>query len=441
MFRYIENELKSWRKQAKHKPILLRGARQVGKSYIVEKFAAENFTNFIKIDFEKEVKYHDFFSGDLNMKFILEKIALSKNKRFDIENTLIFFDEIQECPRAITALRYIYEELPELCCIAAGSLLEFALMKHEVSMPVGRIQYLYMQPVSFYEYLIAINAEAKINYIKSLSLQATQDSQIHDLLIEEFKKYMFIGGMPEVLDAYIKNTSLQEVLQIQQSIIDTYRDDFRKYSTKAQHKYVEKTFDTAAKIIGQKFKYSKIDSDAESKDIKDALELLCKARLFKKVAKTSGESIPLSFHASMKHFKVIFLDVGLMHNMLGISQEVLVDKDLHNLAAGALAEQACGQELMAYQDYHRNQELYYWERDGRNISAELDYVSVFNNQPYGIEVKSGKRGKLKSLYSFMRDYKHKLGICVTADELSFERDIVKIPIYAVAEIERILCEL
>ena len=492
MFRRLEEGLKKWKKDKHPKPLMLRGARQVGKSFLVEKFAKENFQNLIKINFEKERNFSHHFDGDLDLKRILETIAIIKKQKLNIGKTLIFFDEIQECPRAIVALRYIYEDIPGLHCIAAGSLLEFALEKESISMPVGRIKYIYMYPMSFVEYLMAKNEDRLLKLIREMSLKKPIDDSLHQHLLKEFKIYMFIGGMPEAVSNYIQEDSLKNILDIQSSIIETYRDDFLKYSSIARSVHVEKIFNLAPQFIGQKFKYSQIDASLQSRELKAALDLLCKARVYRKVLKTSGEALPFAFHASEKHFKLLFMDVGLMHNMLNLSSELLTNESFYNLAKGALVEQVVGQELLAYHPYNQAAELYFWNRDGRNISAELDYLYAANNENaeiavrehssngtaaergssrlrrtnnrsvlkvhedyeddenaeiivreqcqrvFGLEVKSGARGKMKSLYSFMKEYDYHYGLAMSSENISFEKGILKVPIYGVSELDRLL---
>lgn len=492
MFRRLDEGLKKWKKDKHPKPLMLRGARQVGKSFLVEKFAKENFQNLIKINFEKERNFSHHFDGDLDLKRILETIAIIKKQKLNIGKTLIFFDEIQECPRAIVALRYIYEDIPGLHCIAAGSLLEFALEKESISMPVGRIKYIYMYPMSFVEYLMAKNEDRLLKLISEMSLKKPIDDSLHQHLLKEFKIYMFIGGMPEAVNNYIQEDSLKNIIDIQSSIIETYRDDFLKYSSRARLVHVEKIFNLAPQFIGQKFKYSQIDASLQSRELKAALDLLCKARVYRKVLKTSGEALPFAFHASEKHFKLLFMDVGLMHNMLNLSSELLTNESFYNLAKGALVEQVVGQELLAYQPDNQAAELYFWNRDGRNISAELDYLYAANNENaeiavrqhssngtaaergssrlrrtnnrsvlkvhedyeddenaeiivreqcqrvFGLEVKSGARGKMKSLYSFMKEYDYHYGLAMSSENISFEKGILKVPIYAVSELDRLL---
>jgi predicted AAA+ superfamily ATPase len=297
---------------------------------------------------------------------------------------------------------------------------------------------------------MAKNEDRLLKLIREMSLRKPLNDSLHQHLLKEFKIYMFIGGMPEALNNYIQEDSLKNILDIQSSIIETYRDDFLKYSSIARSVHVEKIFNLAPQFIGQKFKYSQIDANLQSRELKAALDLLCKARVYRKVLKTSGEALPFAFHASEKHFKLLFMDVGLMHNMLNLSSELLTNESFYNIAKGALVEQVVGQELLAYHPYNQAAELYFWNRDGRNISAELDYLYAANDENaeiivqqqcqrvFGLEVKSGARGKMKSLYSFMKEYNYHYGLALSSENISFEKGILKVPIYAVSELDRLL---
>jgi uncharacterized protein len=248
-------------------------------------------------------------------------------------------------------------------------------------------------------------------------------------------------GMPKVLDDFLLNNNFQKVLEIQSTILDTYRDDFRKFGKKSHYNLMEQIYISSPKLIGHKFKYTQISKEVQSREIKQALDILLKTKVLNKVRKTSASELPFEFEASAKHFKLIFLDVGLMHRMLGISSELLNADNVYGLASGSLVEQVIGQELMQYSPRYQDAMLYYWERSGKASSAEVDYLVSHHQKIIGLEVKSGARGKLKSLYSLMDNYKHNLGVCISPDVLSYERSILKLPCYAVQELPRILNEI
>lgn len=438
MKRSIEKELKKWKEGGHPHPLLLRGARQVGKTFTIVKFGEENFDNSIIINFEKDPQLKQLFEGSLDPKPILEKICIEKKQEYKLGKTLIFFDEIQECPKAIVALRYFYEDMPGMHVIAAGSLLDFVLKSGEISIPVGRIQYIFLQALSFYEFLEANNNKKLLECIQNLSLDNKLDDFTHQMINNEFKKYMLIGGMPKVVEKYIQSQDLIQSLQEQKNINDTFRDDFGKYASKAEQRHLESVFRSVPQLVSKKFKYSKVDPDTKSRELKKAVELLEKAGIIHKVSRTSGEGLPFGAQMSLKHFKAIFLDIGLMQNILGMDSEIIKSEDFHSLAAGGLAEQVVGQELLANKSPHAQRELFYWERGKEKGEAELDYLHAYHSKVIGLEVKAGAKGKLKSLHSFMKEYDSPLGIQVSQGSLNFDKDVLSIPLYAVAEIDRLV---
>ncbi len=440
MRRFIEAELKNWSKQAQPKPLILRGARQVGKTYIVEKFA-QNFKEFININFEASPSLKNYFDEDLDPHLIIQKLELKFKTKINKSTTLIFFDEIQACPRAIQTLRFFYEQIPGLHIIAAGSLLEFALKSGEISMPVGRVHYLFLRPLNFKEFLLATSNQQALEYIEQISLSKGIDEDIHKILLEEFKLYMFLGGMPAVINKYIETNSLLDCSQEQNDIINTYRDDFSKYAKEKQLRYLDLITENVPRLLGKKFKYSKIDPEVKSLYFKEALWLLNRSGLVDIIKATTGEALPMGATASDRNFKVNFLDSGLVYRILDLEESILESSNIHNLASGGLAEQIVGQELMAYQDPHSRPELFYWERNGAEASAEVDFLYQYKTNIYGIEVKAGKTGKLQSLHQFMTKYKSAWGIKISQDTLRLDEKILSVPIYAISRLEALLCSL
>lgn len=441
MYRFIEKELKTWRQDKEPIPLLLRGARQVGKSFVVEKFAKENFDNYISINFELEEDLKEYFEI-LDPKIIIEKLSTLKGTKVEAGKTLLFLDEIQLCPKAILALRYFHEKMPAMHIIGAGSLLDFALREAEISLPVGRVQFLYMQPMSFYEYLHAAGLPHYIDYLQSFTLEQELDTVIHKALLEEIRRYFILGGMPKVLKTYFESVDFSDSFKVQERINQVYKADFGKYASIAKKKYLDKVFAAIPKMVKDKFKYSVVDADIRSANLKEALDLLCHARVATKVKSTSGAGLPFEAEASEKHFKALFLDIGLMQKMLGmdtgISKAIVEANDFHSIAAGALAEQFVGQEILACQSLYSEKNLYYWQR--KTGLAEVDYLISVDAQVAPLEVKAGKTGRLKSLRLFMEKYKSPLGIRVSQKGFSFEDQILSVPLYAIAELERLAQE-
>jgi predicted AAA+ superfamily ATPase len=391
MKRWIENKLLEWKDSKRRKPLLLRGARQVGKTWIVEKLGSDHFKNTVLLDLEKNRSFHSLFEGDLDPKTIIQTIEVLTKTKINSGDTLLFMDEIQSCPRAIMSLRYFYEEMPELHVIAAGSLLEFAL--GEISFPVGRIQYLDMTPMSFSEYLAAGGKNKAVEIIQSKPQKLPEP--IHTSLLRELKTYFLVGGMPESVDSFLKTGSLLESFKIQKELIHSFKDDFGKYATHSNKECLEEVFINTSKSIGNQLVYSGLSNSFSHPTIKKAFELLLKARLIRKVSSVGKLEFPLDVQSSTRKFKAIMLDIGVWQQLSGISIESeITESELMNLYRGALAEQYVGQELTA----STSENLYYWARSAKSSTAEVDYLAIVKGKIYPIEVKSGSSGSLKSLH-------------------------------------------
>ena len=431
MYREIYNTLNEWKLEATRKPLLFRGARQVGKTYIIEQFGKENFSNIISINFERNIEYKNIFKTYDPQK-IIEEIMLISGKKITKGKTLIFFDEIQECPKAITSLRYFYEEMSELHIIAAGSLLDFALKEASLQMPVGRIQYIYLKPLSFNEFLKAIGEEIIMAHISNVDNIKDISEAAHNKLIGLLKTYFVIGGMPAVVKEYISSGNISKCQRIQASIIDTYADDFSKYANKSKLAALQKVFKSAASMVGQKFVYSHVDNTMKSNRLKEAVEMLETAGVLIRIKRSNGDGIPIEANVKDNYFKLLFLDVGLLHNMAGIYDKTVLEEDIAAIFKGAVAEQFVGQELAANQDFYRKSNLYYWAREARNSSAEIDYIFEHKGEIIPVEVKSGKNGKLRSLKMYMDKYKPKTAFKISQNTYNHSDGITSIPLYAIA---------
>jgi len=441
MKRDIEVTLKNWKKEKNRYPLLVRGARQVGKSYSVVKFGENEFDNVVEVNFEQKPQYKACFDT-LEPKKIIETLSILSKSDIIPGKTLLFLDEIQECPNAISALRYFYEQMPGLHVIGAGSLLEFVISQEDFRMPVGRIQYLYMKPLSFLEFLDAVGENRARKTIENLTWDNLPSHPVHQHLTSLAKKYSIVGGMPAVVSEYASTANLDKCLQIQSIIIQTYRDDFGKYANKVKHKYLQKIFFAVPKMIGKKFKYSHVDSSMQSRDLKEALELLEKAGVVYRIKQTSGEGLPLEASAKERHFKTIFLDTGLMQNICGLSSEMITsaDDNFIKINEGAVAEQYTAQELLAYRDYLQAPSLFYWAREARNSSAEIDYVIPCCSSALPIEVKAGKTGTLRSMHIYLEKYRLPAGIRISQLYFNNTLPIVSLPFYAIKKISQLAKE-
>ncbi len=398
MKRNITEKLISWKNKTAHKPLIIRGARQVGKTYTVLDFGRTHFDgNIHHFNFEKFPELQSIFEQNLDSNRIVSELELAGGKKITPGTDLLFFDEIQECPKAILALRYFYEEKPDLHIIAAGSLLEFALK--DISFPVGRLQTLSMHPMTFEEFLLATGNELLAE--KTKQSEDPFSEAVINRINNEMYNYFIVGGMPECVATFASTGSFIDVLQLQTDLISAFRQDFSKYSGHSDKRCLNSVLNSVAKKVGEQIKYARLSEDFTNPTIKKAFELLEMARLFNKVRAASPAGIPLGASASEKIFKTVFLDIGLLSNLNGFSSDKTVPK--HQLSSawnGKLAEQFVGQELRA----SGNDNLYYWVRDKRGSSAETDYIIENGGKIIPIEVKSGKSGKLKSLHLLLKTF-------------------------------------
>lgn len=429
LVRKLESELIAWKNKENRFPIILRGARQVGKSYLVEKRLAEQFQDCFTVNFEKEPKYRAIFQGSLDPKNILSDLQTLSRRRIVPGKTLLFFDEAQSCPEAILSLRYFYEELPELHLLATGSLLEFALEK--ISVPVGRVEYKYLYPLTFEEFLINSKEEIFLESIKEHQFAKPLSNAVHDRGNELLRLYLALGGMPKVIDEYLRtreDIDIDNLESVQQNLLLTYRDDFTKYAKRASElDSLELVFSRVPHIACETFTFTKISREIRSAQIRNAIDLLAKASVVSKIYKAS--QLPLAAKHDAKRYKLLFLDVGLMQRASGQSiASWLTEKETY-VHSGSVAEQFVGQEILAYSK--RDKMLFYWERANKASSAEVDYLLEIDRALCPVEVKSGKTGRLKSLLSFMQHYpKAKQGLKVSTDNFSLNDKIQSVPLYA-----------
>ena len=429
MKRIAEKQILKWIDSSRRKPLIIRGARQVGKTWLVENFLAKKFEHLVKIDLEERTDLHIHFSGNLDPKNILESLEISVGK-ITPGKTLLFFAEIQSCPCAITALRYFYEKMPELHVVAAGSLLEFAF--DEISFPAGRVQYLHIFPMTFYEYLLAIGNEPMAELTQKSQSDVSEPAQ--QMILAELKKYFFIGGMPECIKAYCKSGSFLDAFAVQTEILNSFRDDFAKYKPHIDISCLDAVFNNASHAVGEQIKYSRLDDGHTGPTNRKAFDLLCKARIFHKILACNPAGLPLAASAKNKKFKACMLDIGLLQRIC----EVAVDKEItqKNLLAiykGQLAEQFVAQEMLAWNDAS----LFYWARDAKSSSAEVDYLAVHDGEIYPIEVKSGTGGSLKSLHLMLQTYQNcPKGIVLYSGEYKElpDQKLLFLPLYCAATI-------
>ena len=434
MRRLVDRVLDAWVRDRRRLPLLIRGARQVGKTYAVSALGERSFSDLASINLEQEPRYRRCFDT-LEPRAILDQIGILRGMPVEPGRTLLFIDEIQECPPAVMALRYFYEQVPDLHVIGAGSLLEFALEAEHLRIPVGRIQPLFMYPLSFAEFLVAVGEEPALQ--ASATPAATLSTAVHEHLVSLLRTYLLLGGMPAVVAEYLESGSVARASRIQTAITQTLRDDFGKYARASRHHHLDRVFLHAARLVGRKFMYSKVDPDSRSRDLRVAVELLQRAGIVHRVCSTSGAGLPLGAEADDRHFKLVMVDVGLMQNLCGATEQLLYG-DPMRINDGAVAEQFVGQELLAHRSPYERPELFYWHRRKSSSSAEVDYLTAAAGRVIPVEVKSGKVGRLRSLGAFVDRYRPPVGVRVYAAGYRRDGAIVSVPLYALASLRSLL---
>lgn len=429
MQRDFRRALLAWKDNPLRVPLVVRGARQVGKTYGIQEFGKEKYEDLMTINFEASPEFQKCFEV-MDPRSIISQIELISRKKMTPGKTLLFLDEIQQCPKAIQALRYFKENLPELHLIAAGSLLEFTL--NEASFPVGRVQFARMFPLSFGEYLDAGGDQALREKLDTYTCSNPPPIAVHEHLLKKVQEYFVVGGMPAAVNTILKTNSLLEVKYAQKSLLDAFESDFGKYAKKSQHRHLKKIFQEAPRLLGTHVKYSRIDPELPNpaREIKQAIELLKLAGLAHPIRATSAGSVPLLSGLKETIFKLIFLDIGLVEQIMNI------DPQNPGLMTGPLAEQFVGQEILAAADPFLDEQMFFWNR--ANGEAEVDYLIAHKGGIYPAEVKAGKSGKLKSLHIFIKEKKAPFGIKISTESLQFERGILSVPFYLVSQLRRLI---
>ncbi len=432
MYRIIDLHLKRWAQSSTRKSLLLRGARQVGKTFAVRKLG-KTFEHYVEVNFEASPHLKKIFDEDksLDPQRIIRDLSIILEKEIIPGKTLLFFDESQAAPRVIIALRYFYEEMPALHVIAAGSLLDFAIEK--VGVPVGRVEFLHLYPMSFFEFLTAYGSDRIVEHILSHDINNPENEVIHEKILNLLREYLAIGGMPEVVQSWITTKDPLLCGKIQQNIIQSYRQDFSKYAKDHQIQHVETIFESALQQLGKKFKFSQLPGEYRKRELLPALELLIKAGVIHKIYQSNGQGIPLGATRNFEKFKIILLDVGLTQALLDLNlSDWFLDSDAVFVNKGALIEAFVGQELLAYADSHRDSTLYYWQRDVKGSEAEVDYLIQLQGKIIPLEVKSGKSGHLKSMHLFLETHPDTpYGIRFSNHNYSVHNKIKSYPLYAI----------
>jgi len=431
--RLIDQYLLEWKTDSSRKSLLVRGARQIGKTYAIRQLG-KTYKNFVEINFENRPDLISIFDLNFIPERIIKELSEKLTISIDTKNTLLFFDEIQVAPKIIIALRYFYEEMNDLHVVAAGSLVDFAIQ--QVGMPVGRVESLYMYPVSFLEFLWAIDEEPLAQKIMYTHVDSALDEPTHQKLLGFIGQYIAVGGMPEAIMKWKGTKNLAKTARIKSKIVDSYHNDFNKYAKEYQIKYLNDLFKFVPQSLGDRFKYENVPGQHPKQELVSSLELLETAGIVHKILRSAGQGLPVGAMANHDIFKVIFLDIALSQAVLKLKiNDWLVDPLGQFVNKGGLVEAFIGQELLAYSDPVEKADLYYWQKEDQEIQAEVDYLIQQNEHIIPIEVKSGPGTTLKSLHVFLEKHPESpYGIKFSTQNYSVHEKIHSYPLYAVAAV-------
>jgi predicted AAA+ superfamily ATPase len=427
-------KLKEWKESKNHKPIIIEGARQVGKTWLMKEFGKEYYEQVVYLHFDNNQKLIALFENDYEITRLIESFEILSGKKINPDNTLIIFDEIQECPRALTSLKYFYENAPEYDIIAAGSLL--GLMHHEgTGFPVGKVSFLNLYPMNFFEFAKALGEERLIELIEK------KDFQMISVFKNDFEKlvkmYCYIGGMPEVVQNFVDNRDYKKVREIQKNILSSYENDFSKHvpsNTVEKIRMLWRTIPSQLAKENKKFFYNVIKTGARAKEYELALLWLKDAGLVYQVNRIKKPDLPLIAYQDFEAFKLLIVDVGLLSALTNLDVKTILEKtQIFEEFKGAIAEQYVYQQLKSVDDIP----IFYWSNDSSR--SEIDFVIQHGEYVVPVEVKAEKNLKAKSLNNFIQEYKSKKSVRTSlADYKLNDNNLYDIPLYAISNIEEII---
>lgn len=434
--RNIDNKLLEWKNSAIHKPLIIRGARQVGKSSAVQNLA-KHFNYFAEVNLEKRPELRNVFNENIDVQRICQLLSATLHIPFIPGKTLLFIDEIQSCTPAIQSLRYFWEEMPELHVVSAGSLLEFAL-EEIATFAVGRVRSIYLYPFSFTEFLLSQGLDAQVDIV----LECLRDMKpvpepIHRNLSDQLRTFFLVGGMPEAVRTWNQTKDFGKCGYVQSDIIDSYQQDFSKYKKRANPELLRQVFRSVAQQAGNKFVSTQANRDLPSSVIKEALHMLTLAGVICPCIHTSANGLPLGAEINNRYIKYLMMDNGLMQNLLSLNAaEILLADNLSFINKGPYSEVFAGLELLKGQDSFRKGEIYYWQNTDKGAQSEVDYLTVINGDIIPIEVKASTQGSMQSLYNFMRKHHSPYGIRTSMENISVYNNgtltVHTIPLYALS---------
>ena len=427
MKREIFNDLIKWKNSKNRKPLIIHGARQVGKTYIIKEFGKEYYDNLIYVNFETNKEFSAQIEANIDPQYIINKLELFYREKIIPGKTLIFFDEIQANERALTSLKYFCENANEYHIIAAGSLLGIAINRKNYSFPVGKVQMINMYPLSFKEFLVALGREQLVDEIqKHFNNNERMDSDIHKLCLKLYRTYLVVGGMPEVVQIYLDEQKTISAIDVQAEILDSYERDMTKYADNSLSNRILAAFDSIPVQLAkdnQKFQYKVVSKGGTSSIFGEAILWLKNSGIVNQVYKVIPE-MPLEMHKDLASFKLYMSDVGLFVNKAGYPlYQIDLDTPMAMIAMGPLTEHYVANELRA-----KGYDSYYWESDGK---AELDFVIQKGLDIIPIEVKTSTHTKARSLDLYMKTYNPNYAIRISEKNFGFENNIKSVPLYAV----------
>jgi predicted AAA+ superfamily ATPase len=426
MNRFLIRDMIVWKNSSNRKPLIIQGARQVGKTWLMKEFGKQEFQQVVYLNFESSSRLKNLFTIDFNIERIITIIEIETNQKITPENTLLIFDEIQEVEQGLTALKYFYEQAPQYYIVSAGSLLGISLQK-EHSFPVGKVDFMRLYPMSFKEFLDNNNEVLLFEQLKSKNWEVL--SIFHEKLVAALCLYYFIGGMPEVMASYLENKDLEIVRVLQKKLIIGYENDFAKYAPNAIVPKIKLVWNSLISQLAKenrKFIYGQIKKGARAKEFEMAINWLVDAGLVLKVNRIEKPTLPLNAYADYDAFKLFLLDIGILNAIGNLDPKILLDKNtILEEFKGALTEQFVCQELIT------KFELYYWTAS--NASAEIDFLIQKQNDIIPIEVKAEENLKSKSLKVFVEKYGNKNAVRTSMSKFREEDWLINIPLYGIGD--------
>lgn len=436
MDRHIYENLRRWKQDRSRKPLILKGARQVGKTYVLTTFGALEYDNVAYFNFESSPQLHELFAGSLKPKEILKVLSIELSAEIVPEKTLIIFDEVQECPSALNSLKYFNETANEYHICAAGSLLGVTLASDK-GFPVGKVDFLNLYPLSFGEFLTAKKETKLVQYLAEIQSIEPLPSILHEKLLRFFKEYLYTGGMPAAVLEYITSEDFNRIRVVQTNILEAYRLDFAKHAPKNAVMKINQVWDVIPSQLAKenkKFIYSVIRQGARAQEFEVAIQWLAEAGLIHKVYNVSVPKLPLSAYVHHDIFKIYLADVGLLGAMAGLSAKTIIYGDeIFQEFRGALIENYVAQELV-----EQGYSMFYWTSAGQ---AELDFILQQQDKIYPLEVKSGNALKKKSLLTYSQKYQPNLVIRTSPLNLKLDGKMLNCPLYLIGSLNALLTKL